>query len=161
MESPVHQGENPRPTTPSPWHSYITSRLQSSAADSSLDSTHSVHRLQWLQDLMPEAEAKFKHYEGAFFGKVKDELMNARDYPGTVVGVAFAASFLLLRGPRKFLLRHTLGRFQSEEARFIRAEKNVKELNLSVDLFKKDGNKLLERADLAEKEMRDGHAELV
>ncbi|CAK9141617.1 unnamed protein product, partial [Ilex paraguariensis] len=63
--------------------------------------------------------------------------------------------------PRRFLFRHSLGRLQSEEAQFVRAEKNVKELNLSVDLMKNESRKLLERAALAEKEMKRGHAELM
>ncbi|KAE8710349.1 putative Nuclear pore complex protein [Hibiscus syriacus] len=65
-------------------------------------------------------------------------------------------------GPRRLLFRNTLGRFQSEEAKFLRAEKNVKELNLSVDLMKKESSKLLERATLAEKmDMKHGHEELL
>ncbi|KAL9263526.1 RGS1-HXK1-interacting protein 1-like protein [Drosera capensis] len=154
------------PPAPKPWHSFITSHLHSSTtavepANSSLRSTLSVRKLQYLQDLVQEAKVKFAYYEGAFFGKIKDELKTAKDHPEIVVGAAVASSFFLMRGPRKFLLRQTLGRFQSEEARFNRAEKNVKELNLSVEIFKKDGDKLLQRADLAEKEMRRGLAELM
>ncbi|RVW48816.1 hypothetical protein CK203_009729 [Vitis vinifera] len=47
------------------------------------------------------------------------------------------------------------------EAQFVRAEKNVKELNLSVDLMKNESRKLLERAALAEKDMKCGHTELM
>ncbi|MBA0784201.1 hypothetical protein Gotri_001793 [Gossypium trilobum] len=42
-----------------------------------------------------------------------------------------------------------------------RAEKNVKVLNLSVDLMKKESSKLLERAALAEKDMKRGQKELM
>ncbi|KAG5023636.1 hypothetical protein JHK82_019538 [Glycine max] len=63
--------------------------------------------------------------------------------------------------PRRFLFRHTLGRFQSEEVRYARTEKNVKDLGLSVDLLKKESVKLLQRTALAEKEMKYGHTELV
>lgn len=47
------------------------------------------------------------------------------------------------------------------QAQFVRAEKNVKELNLSVDLMKNESRKLLERAALAEKDMKCGHTELM
>lgn len=47
------------------------------------------------------------------------------------------------------------------QAQFVRAEKNVKELNLSVDLMKKESKKLLERAALAEKDLNYGHTELM
>jgi hypothetical protein len=47
------------------------------------------------------------------------------------------------------------------QAQFLRAEKNVKEFSFSVDLMKKESRKLLERAYLAEKEMKNGHTELL
>lgn len=47
------------------------------------------------------------------------------------------------------------------KARYASAEKNVKDLNLSVDLLKKESIKLLQRTALAEKEMKYGHNELM
>lgn len=47
------------------------------------------------------------------------------------------------------------------QALFVKAEKNVKELSTSVDLMKKESRKLLERAALAEKDMKYGHTELM
>ena len=47
------------------------------------------------------------------------------------------------------------------QARFIRAENNLKSLNSSVDLMKKESMKLLQRATLAEKEMINGQTELM
>ncbi|KAG5631462.1 hypothetical protein H5410_003179 [Solanum commersonii] len=67
----------------------------------------------------------------------------------------------LRAGPRRFLYRQTLGRLQTEEAKFIKAEKNMKELGLSVGLMKKESKKLLERASLAEKDMKRGHSDLM
>ncbi|KAF4378017.1 hypothetical protein G4B88_004624 [Cannabis sativa] len=46
------------------------------------------------------------------------------------------------------------------QAKFVKAEKNVKELSLSVDVMKNESRKLLERAALAEKDMKYGHTEL-
>jgi len=47
------------------------------------------------------------------------------------------------------------------KARYASAEKNVKDLNLSVDLLKKESIKLLQRTAFAEKEMKYGHSELM
>ncbi|KAJ0021492.1 hypothetical protein Pint_31482 [Pistacia integerrima] len=150
----------------------------------SLQQNSSTH-LRSLQDSFPHAITKYTAYEQAFLNKVKEELKGAREHPGPAVGIALSAGVLLLRGidvliltlacfqesnwqflvfsagPRRFLFRHTLGRLQSEEAKFVRAEKNVKELNLSVDLMKKESKKLLERASLAEKDMKRGETELL
>lgn len=49
----------------------------------------------------------------------------------------------------------------SLQAQFLRAEKQVQELNMSVDLMKKETRKLLERAALAEKDMKRGLSELM
>ncbi|XP_031270365.1 RGS1-HXK1-interacting protein 1-like [Pistacia vera] len=126
----------------------------------SLQQNSSTH-LRSLQDSFPHAITKYTAYEQAFLNKIKEELKGAREHPGPAVGIALSAGVLLLRGPRRFLFRHTLGRLQSEEAKFVRAEKNVKELNLSVDLMKKESKKLLERASLAEKDMKRGETELL
>ncbi|KAL5766983.1 hypothetical protein ACOSP7_017600 [Xanthoceras sorbifolium] len=125
----------------------------------SLQHNSSTH-LRSLQDFVPQAVSQYTTYEDAFFGKVKEELLVAREHPGAAIGIALTAGLLLMKGPRRFLFRHTLGRFQSEEALFGKAEKNVKELNFSVDLMKKESRKLLERAALAEKDMIRGETEL-
>ncbi|GJV83117.1 hypothetical protein Tco_1523015 [Tanacetum coccineum] len=62
--------------------------------------------------------------------------------------------------PRRFLFRRTLGRFQTEEAQITKASKNVKDLTISVQIMKKESEKLLERAKLAENEMTKGYGEL-
>ncbi|XP_022147538.1 uncharacterized protein LOC111016443 [Momordica charantia] len=126
----------------------------------SLQEASSSH-IRSFQDFVPRAASQFKTHEDAFFSKAKDEFKIARDHPAATIGVALAAGLLIMRGPRRFLFRHTLGRFQTEEANFLKAEKHVKELNLSVDLMKKESKKLLERAALAEKDMKYGHNELM
>ncbi|KGN66344.1 RGS1-HXK1-interacting protein 1 [Cucumis sativus] len=121
----------------------------------------SSSHIRSLQDFVPQATSQFKTYEDTFFRKLTDELKIAREHPAATIGVAVTAGLLIMRGPRRFLFRHTLGRFQTEEASFLKAEKHVKELNLSVDLMKNESKKLLERAALAEKDMKYGHNELM
>lgn len=47
------------------------------------------------------------------------------------------------------------------QTKFLKAEKNVNELKLSIDLTKRESKKLLERSALAEKEMLQGRSELM
>ncbi|KAJ8648538.1 hypothetical protein MRB53_001561 [Persea americana] len=151
-----------------PWQSYTAEDLKRAVfgrKDSASPSTPSLHQnpspyFLMLQDVLPQVESQYKAYEDAFFKKFKDELMFAREHPAAVCGVVGSAALILLRGPRRFLFRHTLGRFQSEEAQFLKVEKNVKDFGLSVDLMKNESKKLLERAALAEDDMKKGHAKL-
>ncbi|KAJ4913243.1 Uncharacterized protein Rs2_07864 [Raphanus sativus] len=122
---------------------------------------NSTSHFRSIQDFIPHALNQYKTYENAFFSKVTEELGNAKEHPAAAAGISLAAGLVLLRGPRRFLFRHTLGRFQSEEAQFLRAEKHVQELNMSVDLMKKESMKLLERSALAEKDMKRGLSELM
>ncbi|KDP30630.1 hypothetical protein JCGZ_16195 [Jatropha curcas] len=122
---------------------------------------NSSFHLRSLQDHLPRAVSQFKTYEDAFVNKIKEELMSAREHPVETVGVAVTAGLLLMRGPRRLLFRQTFGRLQSEEAKFLKAEKNLKELTLSVDLMKNESRKLLERASYAEKDMKHGLTELL
>ncbi|XP_074346565.1 RGS1-HXK1-interacting protein 1 isoform X2 [Apium graveolens] len=115
---------------------------------------------QSLQDFVPEIRSQCKTYEDALVKNVKEELSSARDHPVMACAIAVTAGFILLRGPRRFLFRNTFGRLQSEEAQFVKAEKNVKALTLSVDLMKKESAKLLERANFAETEMNSGRTAL-
>ncbi|KAK7317926.1 hypothetical protein RJT34_02558 [Clitoria ternatea] len=140
----------------------IADNLQRSAIQSARSvQQNSSTQFRAFQNILPEAVSQFRTYEDASVNIVKDGLMVAREHPALSVGTAVSAALLAMRGPRRFLFRHTLGRFQSEEARYASAEKNVKDLNLSVDLLKKESGKLLQRTALAEKEMKYGHNELV
>ncbi|KAJ8529027.1 hypothetical protein K7X08_035862 [Anisodus acutangulus] len=164
-EAPV----NPLAQENKTWHSYISEDLPRTVQQStdsairsarSIQNTSSTH-LRTLQDFTPKIKAQYRTYEEVFFRKIKDELVTAREHPAMAGGIGIAAGLLLMRGPRRFLFRQTLGRLQSEEAKFSKAEKNVKELNVSVDLMKKESKKLLERAALAEKDMKSGHSDLM
>ncbi|KAJ0975575.1 hypothetical protein J5N97_017540 [Dioscorea zingiberensis] len=99
--------------------------------------------------------SEYQVYEDAFVEKVKDGLLIASDKPELVIGVG-AAAVLLLRGPRKFLFRQTLGRLQNEEARFVKAEKGLQELSESVGKLNADTNKLIKSSNAGEEEMLRG-----
>ncbi|XP_073146145.1 RGS1-HXK1-interacting protein 1 [Henckelia pumila] len=160
--------DSPSPPPPS-WQNFISSELPRTvqeSAHSAIQSARSIQQsssthLRTLKDLAPQVGNWYRSYEEAFFHKVKDELVSFNEHPVLAGGVAVTAFLLLMRGPRRFLFRNTLGRLQSEEAQFVRAEKNVKEFSLSVDLLKKESKKLLERSVLAEKDMNRGHSNLM
>nr|XP_007157828.1 hypothetical protein PHAVU_002G101500g [Phaseolus vulgaris]ESW29822.1 hypothetical protein PHAVU_002G101500g [Phaseolus vulgaris] len=140
----------------------IAENLQRSAIQSARTVQHSSStQFHAFQNSLPEAASQYRTYEDAFFNKVKDGLMIVKENPALGAGVAISAALLVMRAPRRFLFRQTLGRFQSEEARYARTEKSVKDFNLSVDLLKKESGKLLQRTALAEKEMKYGHSELL
>ncbi|XP_074292650.1 RGS1-HXK1-interacting protein 1 [Silene latifolia] len=140
------------------WHSYLSEDLPQSFMDST-DTAFASFRS--FQDFIPEIKQKFQSYEHAAFTNLKDGLSIGAEHPAMAAGITLAATFAFFRGPRRFLFRQTVGRFQSEEARFVRAERNMKMLEISVDLMKKESRKLLERSTFAEKEMRSGLAELI
>ncbi|CAN6443079.1 unnamed protein product [Victoria cruziana] len=127
-----------------------TSAIHSALTSGESAGTH----LQSIRDAIPEVKSRYKDYEDAIVRKVKEELISAREHPSAAAGIAVAA------GPRRLLFRQTIGRLQSEEARFLKADRNVTELGQSVDLIKKETKKLLERASFAQEEMNCGHTKL-
>ncbi|KAL0763249.1 hypothetical protein Bca101_079400 [Brassica carinata] len=100
---------------------------------------NSTSQFRSIQDLIPHALTQYKTYENAFFSKVTEELINAKEHPAAAAGIGLAAGL----------------------AQFLRAEKHVQDLNMSVDLMKKESSKLLERSALAEKDMKRGLSELM
>ncbi|KAK9072530.1 hypothetical protein SSX86_008964 [Deinandra increscens subsp. villosa] len=177
--SEIHQLEKP-------WLSYISEdlpRTVQESADSAIRSARSLQQssstqVQTLQQNMLKIEicvslhllltkdhvrqytSQYKSYEDLAFTKIKDQINVAREHSTLSAGVAITAGLLLMRGPRRFLFRRTLGRFQSEEARIVKAANSVNDLTISVQLMKKESEKLLERAALAEKGMTYGYGEL-
>ncbi|XP_031473988.1 RGS1-HXK1-interacting protein 1 [Nymphaea colorata] len=133
-----------------------TSAIRSALTNGEFPTLH----LQSIQDSIPEVKSWYKDYEDAIVRKVKEELISAREHPSAAAGIAIATGLLLLRGPRRLLFRQTFGRLQSEEAQFLKVERNVTELGQSIDLIKKESKKLRERASFAQEEMNRGHTKL-
>ncbi|KAA3485950.1 chromosome-associated kinesin [Gossypium australe] len=152
----------------------------------SLFHNSSTH-LRSFQDSLPQASSYYKSYEDAFFSKLKEGVMIAKENPGAAVGITLTAALCLMRvvgivyvvvsrpdqesslailndglPPSSHLAQegfYSVIRWVDFKVR--RVEKNVKVLNLSVDLMKKESSKLLERAALAEKDMKRGQKELM
>ncbi|CAN1796355.1 RGS1-HXK1-interacting protein 1 [Linum perenne] len=129
-----------------------------SASSFGQSSSIQFHSLQLISPMQTSWD--LSSYRLFIFFSPTDGLTTAKEHPAACLGVVLTSSLLLMRGPRRFLLRQTFRRFESEETRFHNAEKNVKDFVTSVDLMKKESKKLLERAALAEKDMKHGHTEL-
>lgn len=166
--SPPNAAAGESPEVEKPWLSYISEDLPRTVQESADSAVRSARELQHnssthirtLQDHALQFTAQYRSYEGFVFDKIKDQITIAREHSVLSAGIAITAGLLLMRGPRRFLFRRTLGRFQTEEAQITKAANNVNHLNISVQLMKKESEKLLERAALAEKEMTYGYGEL-
>ncbi|CAB79496.1 putative protein [Arabidopsis thaliana] len=125
---------------------------------------NSTSQFRSIQDFIPHALTQYKTYENAFFSKVTDELIYAKEHPAAAIGIGVAASLVLMRVALvcvPSLIFTSTSKSSSLQAQFLKAEKHVQELNMSVDLMKKESRKLLERTALAEKDMKRGLSELM
>jgi hypothetical protein len=95
-----------------------------------------------LQNIAHTVSQQYAVYEDIFFSKLKEGVHTISRYPNVAYGVLGVTTLLALRTPRKLLFRLTIGRFQSEEAMYARAEAKVKEMRQSVDLLKNETRKL-------------------
>ncbi|XP_057857247.2 RGS1-HXK1-interacting protein 1 isoform X1 [Cryptomeria japonica] len=168
-------GEETAESRAKPWHVYTAEQAQElkqslvESTDSALQSVRnnfgelransSIHYRTML-DHVPKIRNQYIVYEDAFFRKLKEGLFIARENPTTTFSVAAGLGLLLMRSPRRFLFRHTIGRFQSEESLLANAENKVKDLRQSVELLKNESKKLQERATLAEEELKRGQTKL-
>lgn len=158
-----------------PWHVYTAEQAQElkrtvvESTDSALRSARdqvgelqavSTVHYRTMLDYLPKLKSQYSIYEDAFFGKLKEGAVIAREYPLSTCTVAAGIGLLLMRSPRRFLFRHTIGRFQSEESLLANAENKVKDFRQSVELLKNESRKLQERATLAEEEMKRGQMKL-
>ncbi|XP_020597704.1 uncharacterized protein LOC110037404 [Phalaenopsis equestris] len=150
------------PPTRSPEHGERSaSEVRGSALRSySSPQENSFWTLQKLQGIIPEMKLKYKVYEDAAVQKVKDGVVIAGEHPAATFGVAVLSGLLLMRGPRRFLWRQTLWRFQSEEAQLGKIDSGLKELGQSVEKLKKDGKNMILRASFGEEELQRGRTKI-
>lgn len=160
---------------PNPWLSYTVAQAQelrrtvAHSTDTALQSARShigelqsasSHHFRSAQDLFQSVHSQYGQYEDLVIGKLKEGLQSAGNHPAISYSVVTGLGLLLMKRPRRFLLRHTIGRFQSEESLLLSSEKRVKEMRQSVDLLKNESKKLEERARFAEEELQRGGVKL-
>ncbi|GAQ81224.1 hypothetical protein KFL_000740240 [Klebsormidium nitens] len=102
----------------------------------------------------------YKQYENLVFDHLQKGVYWSFSHPFA----AGASSLLLLsvvaKGPRRFLVRNTVGRFWNEEALLSSAERRVEALRQDVGLLKQEREKLDERVNLGLVEFQSGYQKL-
>ncbi|GKE70204.1 hypothetical protein Tco_1528276, partial [Tanacetum coccineum] len=74
-----------------------------------------MDKLTCKTDHVLQYTSQYRSYEDWVFGKIKDQITVASEHPALTAGIGITSALLLMRGPRRFLFRRTLGRFQTEE----------------------------------------------
>lgn len=121
--------------------------------------TSSAHFNQTL-DSLRDAKAEFHVYEDAVFGKVKEGIYIAADYPFITTGSALSLALIGLKRPRRFMYYKMMRAFVSEETMLSRADEKVKTLKQSIDRLTLESEKLEKAASQAEDEMTHGRTKL-
>ncbi|KAL8143791.1 hypothetical protein V2J09_016823 [Rumex salicifolius] len=126
---------------------------------SQIRSTSSAHFDQTIESLK-DVKAQYDVYEERFFGVVKDGVLVAASYPLATGAVSLGLGLVVLKAPRRFIYRKTMGLFVGEEALLARHDARVKELRQTFESLKVEKEKLERRARLAEEEMIRGRTKL-
>ncbi|CAL9047764.1 RGS1-HXK1-interacting protein 1-like [Musa acuminata AAA Group] len=145
-------------------------RSVTAAADSAFQSVGSVlsRIVSDSSESLEEAKVKIAwakdHYAAAeevALAKMKDGIVDAALHPALSCGIAAGLGLVLLKGPRRFLIRNTRRIFVSEESMLSSAQVKVKELQQSVNLVTNESKKLEDRATRAVEDMKRGQKRLI
>ncbi|WOL00641.1 hypothetical protein Cni_G09354 [Canna indica] len=109
-----------------------------------------------IQDFTLSLRSKLQVYEDALVDTVKDEVLVAYDHPVEACAIAATTGLLLLRGPRRFLYRNTLGRFKTEEKLLTAAESQLSVINESFTNLKKANKNMLTKISFGEEDLKRG-----
>ena len=104
--------------------------------------------------------AHYRATEDRAFGQLREWVALAGEHREAAAAGGVLAAAVLLPGPRRFLLRRTLGRLRSEEAAFRSAERHYASVTEAVEAQARDVKKLEERLGLAAEEYRRGLTKL-
>ncbi|KAL5218602.1 hypothetical protein ABZP36_019286 [Zizania latifolia] len=114
--------------------------------------------------LTPGLWSQCKAYEDSFVerakGTISDALVLVNEHQAEVIGCATVAGFIILRGPRRFLYRNTLGRFKTEKDLLNDAEQSMMEYTKSIEHLKKDSKYTLDKIAIGESDLQRGRTDL-
>ncbi|XP_052148903.1 RGS1-HXK1-interacting protein 1-like [Oryza glaberrima] len=120
--------------------------------------------LRKLQSFTPGLCSQYKAYENAFVdmakGTISDAMVLVNEHQTEAIGCATVAGFILLRGPRRFLYRNTLGRFKTEKDLLNDAEQSMMEYKTSIEQLKKDSKYTLGKIAVGESDLQRGQTDL-
>ncbi|KQK21887.1 uncharacterized protein LOC100838509 [Brachypodium distachyon] len=120
--------------------------------------------LRKLQSFSPGLWSHYKAYEDVFVERAKvtisDALVLASGHQAEAIGCATVAGFILLRGPRRFLYRNTLGRFKTEKDLLNDAEQSMIEYKTSIENLRKESKYTLDKVVIGESDLQRGRTDL-
>lgn len=136
----------------------VSTTVRSGLAAAKSETAAARSRLQQVYDT---GAAHLEATEEQALGLLRQGVQYVRvEHPDASLAGAAALAALLLPGPRRFLLRNTLGRLRSEEAVFRSAEMRYGSLKERVEAQQGELLKLQERLAAAEAEYSRGLAKL-
>ncbi|KAJ6845098.1 uncharacterized protein M6B38_288775 [Iris pallida] len=126
----------------------------------SLQLSLSKHSLS-IQGTMEWAKNEYTVYEDLAVAKIKEGILVAASHPELSSGMVAGVGLVVLKRPRRFLIRKTRSLFMSEESLLSDAEAKMSKVRQSVNLVQNESRKLEERALKAEQEMKRGREALI
>jgi hypothetical protein len=127
--------------------------VKSATASAAASATHAYVRTQTFIDT---GIAHYKQAEDQVFEWLKDGVETALVHQNTSMAVLAGLTAVALPGPRRFLLRQTIGRLRSEQSQFLSAQHRAQQLNESVQGQAAEALKLQERMASAEQQYLEG-----
>lgn len=117
-----------------------------------------------MKSFSPGLWSHYKAYEDVFVERAKvtisDALVLASGHQAEAIGCATVAGFILLRGPRRFLYRNTLGRFKTEKDLLNDAEQSMIEYKTSIENLRKESKYTLDKVVIGESDLQRGRTDL-
>ncbi|XP_042431051.1 RGS1-HXK1-interacting protein 1-like isoform X1 [Zingiber officinale] len=117
--------------------------------------------LDVAKDKIQVARDHYAATEEMAVAKIKEGIIEAATHPAMSCGIAAGLGLVLLKRPRRYLIRNTRRIFVSEESLLSSAEAKVKELQQSVNMVTNESKKLEDRATRALDEIKRGQRTLM
>ncbi|XP_078160475.1 chromosome-associated kinesin [Carex rostrata] len=116
--------------------------------------------LNKIEELIPSVRSQCDAYVDQFVSTVKGNIKLVEEHPVEAAGVTTVAGLVLMRAPRRFLIRNTFGRFKTEKDLLNEAESRMKQLQNSLEGLKKTNSGILKKTEFGEEDILRGIANM-
>ncbi|KAJ4753765.1 alanine-tRNA ligase [Rhynchospora pubera] len=116
--------------------------------------------LNKIDELIPSVRSQCDAYVDQFVNTVKDKIKLVQEHPVEATAVATVSGLVLLRAPRRFLIRNTLGRFKTEKDLLNEAESRMKQLQKSLEDLRKVNSGVLKKTEFGEEDILRGSSNM-
>ncbi|KAJ4764352.1 alanine-tRNA ligase [Rhynchospora pubera] len=113
-----------------------------------------------IDELIPSVRSQCDAYVDQFVNTVKDKIKLVQEHPIEATAVATVSGLVLLRAPRRFLIRNTLGRFKTEKDLLNEAESRMKQLQKSLEDLRKVNSGVLKKTEFGEEDILRGSSNM-